>query len=416
MPKAFKTILLASLVAIQVVCTSPCVLGQGTPRSYVPSEPPFRYTGQTKQLTSRAGRLPQMIVGALDFLAVEYNVKKHLDALMPEIRRQMPAEGGVLVIVEVAQSKHVASQCVYSSFVAATGKTLQEAETAYRQSQDRPVVKAAPPEGYQHASSRFHWFPAPKPHAQVILQLSDEQRRALTLLERFEAELQPKFEAETARLDDEWKLIEVRNSHLNALKEAKRDAVATLPLSPEEAEARDRARAAETQQQRQRDQLEIRRLTDAAHQGDQQINALTVRLRTMVYDRCPNSAPFDQCTHQDLKRAFSADQSALMTQVREQAESVAAIRRRIAAIRERLAAEPQREQRRAEALRENDESARKEIEDIQESIDDLSESLRERIDSYNMKDEEVRCLGEFLEDVRKMRRTLLLDAQVLANP
>src|SRR5262249_35840014 len=86
----------------------------------------------------------------LDDLAVRLNLNRELEKLRPEIQRQMPEKGGVLVVYLVARQKERGMSLPRHSYlvrarVGAAGATEDEAWVKFRKENATPTVGPATP-------------------------------------------------------------------------------------------------------------------------------------------------------------------------------------------------------------------------------------------------------------------------------
>jgi hypothetical protein len=129
----------------------------GTP---VPANPPFIYES-TPSTVAAIVQFVDLAFKGLDFWQTAVNIDRELTRLKDDIRKQMPKQGGILVVVQMAKGARVPSTYVYNAFIAAIGNSRKDAEMTY--AARGPGFEKGTPEGMISDGERYFWYAATLP-------------------------------------------------------------------------------------------------------------------------------------------------------------------------------------------------------------------------------------------------------------
>jgi hypothetical protein len=422
---------LTALIAIVIAQ----IAGTGVPSDSPPPSSSSDY--RTAELRARVlGKLLELADGG----AIELETRRRLEKLGPEIAKAMPTEGGVLILISIAEEKDKGMRIyrhreVNAVYIAGPGKDEKDALERYQKenstSSFRAVDGPLPPmdlariERQEHLikwynfSTRRLWIasPAKVPPAETVIPPVDK-----SALLRMIEELQVRCDQERARLEVEGAAIEREDARLRQGREdeikpnrgrgARRDEAETAEAREARIRGRENDRIQAFEQQKQRELAGFRETVNSA---DQSIQAKELELKRLNEERCLAGLTLEQCeAQQDAGRTVHLDFRVRVRtgRVRLHTEIQTLKERRDQAFRaaEQLAARLPGDV--AARKKQVETTVRSEVKKVEtdrfrkDAIDDAEEAFRQRLKLFAEDSARLDSWTALIADAQKLVRTI----------
>jgi hypothetical protein len=355
----------------------------------------------------------------LEDYAIDRAWNQWLKENQPEIARVMPANGGVLVRVQIAQQTNPGEDMpqhryFLSAFIADSGNTQAEAEAKYERENSR-VLQGAP-RGYA-VSGEWRWIATPSKNSPTPGAGGSKGDRLG--VERLVSQLDAEVQSERARLDLDWEIVQRLNQEVNALR---------LEVGPEpsggDPDPQERAKAAferEKQRIRQWKDAELRAINAeqiAATQESLAIQASQQALAMYIANwRCPAGLTLEVCElpqNQNAARdVHLAERRATRAYRAQQEAAIASRSQLIANRRARLSARTGALSRQGGVLESNARAAldqsrqqRRKTEGRAKELKEKEEESQKRMERFKKDDAQQARLEQLLKEAWRILATI----------
>lgn len=281
------------------------------------------------------------LIEKLDEYGLDLQIRGKIADMGPEIARQMPANGGVLLFAWVAKSKltgagQPTTHQLRSIFIGCAGLSRDEAQRrfdAMPRASDYPERRSDPFEELQPVAI---WVTA----ANALTRKNDV---------RLDKQLHD-YKQAAARLDDDWNWLLTEHRFLESRRRDKGENKHSKELEISAAKSQLSIEGATLRSWKDTQQMLISQLRasiamrNSAMEQEQQRLAQSERdtliikrqLDGMAYTRCPNHCTFKECTHEGFKQTYLIDLNTMRSDYASRTNSLNEWRSRLAAQRQAI--------------------------------------------------------------------------------